>query len=71
MKYIMILSSNSKLHIELNMNYTSTNNRVIAVFQSLHKTIYAFPYRCFKVTNIMLSIHSTGTTLLRSYKALQ
>ena len=29
---------------------------------------YAFPYRCFKVTNIMLSIHSTGTTPLGKTK---
>ena len=57
MQYTMILSSDSKLQIELNMNYTEYKYRVIAVFQSLHKTIYAFPYRCFKVTNIMLSIH--------------
>ena len=55
----MILSSDSKLQFELNMNYTEYKYRVIAVFQSLYKTIYyyAFPYRCFKVTNIMLSIH--------------
>ena len=68
MQYTMILSSDSKLQIELNIIIQSTNNRVSAVFQSLHKTIYAFPYRCFKVTNIMFSIHSTGTTPLGKTK---
>ena len=62
MQYIMIISSDFILQIELNMNIYRVQSIELVLYSNpcIKPYNYAFPYRCFKVTNIMLSIHSTG-----------